>query len=54
MIQKFVIGLVVLALALVGGAYILPQTVHVERSIVVSAAPEKIFPFINGFENFNK
>ncbi len=53
MLKKIVIGLVAVVVALVGGAYLLPGQVHVERSIVVDAGPEKIFPQINSLKAVN-
>ena len=41
---KFVL---VLVLALVAGAYLLPREVHVERSVTINAGPEAVFPHVN-------
>ena len=49
-LRNLLIGLVVLALALVAVAYILPREVPVERSIVIDAPPEAIFPYVNSLQ----
>jgi polyketide cyclase/dehydrase/lipid transport protein len=50
-IKRF-LGLVFLVVAaLVVGAYLLPKEVTVERSIVINAAPDKIFPLVNNQKN---
>ncbi|MGH8539391.1 MAG: SRPBCC family protein [Stenotrophobium sp.] len=46
-----VVGLIVL-LALVG--LVLPSTAHVERSVVIKAAPAEVFPEINSMREFNR
>lgn len=47
MVRNILIGLVVLVAVVVGGAYVLPQNVHVERSIVIAAAPDEVFAVVN-------
>jgi effector-binding domain-containing protein len=47
MMRNILIGLVVLVLAVVGGAYLTPQNVHVERSAVMAASPEEVFSIVN-------
>ncbi len=44
------VGLVVLVLA---AAYALPRQVVVERSLVIAAEPDEIFPYLNSMKNFN-
>jgi uncharacterized protein YndB with AHSA1/START domain len=41
------VSVVVLAVVLVVGGYLLPSGYRVERSVVVNAAPEKVFPFVS-------
>ncbi len=53
MFKKLALGLLAIVLLVTGGAYLLPQTVHVERSIVVKAAPADVFATLNGYETFN-
>ncbi len=48
----YVIGGLVLLLVVIG--VLLPRTVRVERSIVVQASPEQIWPYINGYAQFNE
>lgn len=43
-------GLVVLVIA---AAYALPRHVGVERSLVIAAEPDEIFPYLNSLKNFN-
>lgn len=47
MVRNIIIGLVVLVVAAVGGAFLLPQNVHVERSTVISASPDQVFDVVN-------
>jgi hypothetical protein len=42
----------VLAVAFVGGAYLLPREAAVERSIIVRAPPERVFPHLNDLRKF--
>lgn len=53
-VKRVLIGLVVLIAVLCGVAFFLPQNVHVERSIVVAAPPEAVFPYVNSFARFNE
>ncbi len=43
-------GLVVLAVILVAVAFVLPQTVNVERQVEIEAPPEAIFPYVNSMQ----
>jgi effector-binding domain-containing protein len=54
MLRNIIIGLVVLAAAVVGGAYLLPQNAHVERAMVFKAAPDEIFTIVNDLTRFNE
>ena len=42
-----VVGVVVIFLA---GAYVLPRSVTVERTIVVAATPDQVFPYVNSLQ----
>jgi effector-binding domain-containing protein len=53
-LKKIVIGLVILVVALVVIAFLLPGKVHVERSVVISARPATVFALVNGFRRFNE
>lgn len=44
-----VVGLIVL---LVGFGFTLPDTAHVERSIVIKAKPDAVFPLLNNLHGF--
>ena len=46
-------GFVGLVGVLVAAAYVLPRQVDVERSIVIAAEPDEIFPYLNSLKNFN-
>jgi hypothetical protein len=48
-------GIIVVALiALIGGAYMLPQGVHVERSTLVNRPAAEVFPYINSLRRANE
>lgn len=47
MVRNILIGLGVLIALVVGGAYVTPQNVHVERSAIMAASPEEIFAIVN-------
>lgn len=53
-LKRILVGLAVLVIAAVAIAYVLPRHVEAERSIVIAAPPEKIFPLVNDLEAFNK
>jgi len=52
MIESIVIAVVVLLAALLIYAATRPDTFRVERSISIKALPEKIFPLINDFREW--
>ncbi len=52
MIEKIVIAIVVVIVAILGYAVSLPDTFRVERSISIKASPEKIFSRINDFHRW--
>lgn len=49
-----VVTLILVVLVAVGGLalLLLPSESHIERSIVINSAPEKIFPVVDGFTHF--
>lgn len=49
-LQKILIALGVLVVAVVGIGFLLPSKWKVERSIIINASPEKIYPLIANFE----
>lgn len=53
MLKNIVIGIVGLVVLLVVGAYLLPRVVHVERTVVINASAEEIFPLVNDYARFN-
>ena len=52
MLLKIVLGVLVLVAAVLLLAAVKPGTFRIERSIVINASPEKIFPLINDFHNW--
>lgn len=54
MLMNVLLGLAVLAVLVVLGAYLAPRTVHMERSIVIDASPQALFDLLNGFARFNE
>lgn len=54
MIKIIVIAFVILLAIMLIYAATRPDTIHVERSINIKAAPEKIFPFINDFHHWDE
>ena len=46
--------LVVLIVALIGVAFLLPNHVEVSRSIQIAAPPEQIYPYVSNFKKFNE
>ena len=53
MIRNILIGLVVLVVAAVGVAFVLPQHPHMQRETVVSATPEQVFSIVNDMSRWN-
>ncbi len=50
MLRK-IVGIVVVAIiALIGGAYIMPQNIHVERAVVIDRPAAVVFPYINSLK----
>jgi uncharacterized protein YndB with AHSA1/START domain len=54
MIRKLLLGLTVLLVLVLAAGLFLPRSAHVERSIVTSAPPERVFPLVDGFARFNE
>ena len=50
MLRRTLVGLIALVAILVGGAYLLPETVTISRSIETSAAPSKVYAIISSFK----
>ncbi len=53
-LRKLLLGLAVLLVLLLAAGLFLPKSVHVERSIVTSVPPERVFPLVDGFARFNE
>ena len=54
MVRKIVGGLVVAIIALLGGAYMLPQAVHVERATLIDRPAASVFPYLNSLRRANE
>jgi effector-binding domain-containing protein/uncharacterized protein YndB with AHSA1/START domain len=54
MVRKIAIGFGALIVLLIGVAFVLPSTVHVERSAVIKASPEEVFSIVNDLTRFNE
>lgn len=54
MLKLVFINVVIILAAVLIYAATKPDTFHVERSISIKAAPEKIFPLINDFHLWNE
>ena len=52
--RKVLLGTGAVLLLAAGVGLLLPRHIHVERSIVINAAPEAVFALVNGFERFNE
>ncbi len=52
-IKWMFITMVVLIAAVIGAGFLLPDQVHVERSIVTTAKPGTVYAALNGFRYFN-
>lgn len=53
-LKRVLLGLLALLVLLVAVAFVLPRTVHVERSVAIAAPPEAVFPLVNSFRRFNE
>ncbi|MBS0376292.1 MAG: SRPBCC family protein [Proteobacteria bacterium] len=54
MLRHIVGAVVVLLVAALGGAYLLPRGVHVERRIVVDRPAAAVFPYLNSLRKSNE
>ncbi len=54
MVRKIVSIVVVALIALVGGAYMLPQLLHIERSTVIARPAASVFPHVNSLRKCNE
>jgi effector-binding domain-containing protein/uncharacterized protein YndB with AHSA1/START domain len=52
MLKKIVLGLIFTGVVLVAVGMLLPQTAHVERSVVIEAPQATVFTVLNGFRQF--
>lgn len=53
MVRKIAIGFGGLIVLLIGVAFVLPSTTHVERSTVIKASPEEVFSIVNDLTRVN-
>lgn len=53
-LKRFVLLILVLVLAAIGIAYVLPESTHVDRSVRIDAPPATVFPYVNSFREFNE
>lgn len=53
-LKWLVTTLVILAAIIVGGSFLLPANVQLERSTVIDAPPGEIFPYVNNYRKFNE
>lgn len=54
MVRKIVGILVVALIALIGGAYMFPRAVHVERATVIARPAASVFPYVNSLRKANE
>ena len=54
MLKKLLGALLVVVIVLVGGAYLLPREVHVQRSTVIDRPAAAVFPLVNSLHRFNE
>lgn len=53
-LKWLLIVIVLLAVAVIGYGYTLPDKSYVERSVVIAAPPATVYTVLNGFRQFNK
>lgn len=53
-LKRLVLGIVLLTLVMVAVAYALPKHVSVQRSVVINAHEQDIFPYLNDLRKFNE
>jgi len=54
MLRNLLMGLAVLILVIVAGAYLTPRNVHVERMVTIDAPAQAIFPYLNDYRRFTE
>lgn len=54
MLRNIIIGLGVVIVLIIAGAYTQPRIVHVERSVMIHASAEQIFPYVNDLRTANE
>lgn len=50
LLLRLITGIVILAVVLIGVAFLLPREVQVARSVTIDAAPDQIFPHVNSMQ----
>lgn len=53
-LKRLLLTLLVLVLLLIGGAFLLPASAHVERSITIERPVSTLFALLNGYRRFNE
>lgn len=53
-LKKVLLVIFVLLVLVVGGAYLIPPTYRVERSVVIQAEPQAIFPMLNNLKRWEE
>lgn len=53
-LKYLVIGVLLLTTVVIGAGFMLPDTAHLERSIVVNAKPNTVFTVLNSYRLFNQ
>jgi hypothetical protein len=53
-VKRIVVGIVVVAIVLVGISYLLPRQATVFRSVEMKASPEAIYPLVSDLRRFNE
>src|SRR5579859_6466263 len=54
MLRSLFIGILLLAVLILGIGFVLPDHAHVERSTVIQAPPAQVFGLLDGFRQFDK
>jgi len=52
-IKKLLVAVVVLIVIVVAVGFLLPSTIHIERSTVIQAPASAVFPYLNNYRLFN-
>lgn len=53
-LKRFFGSLIIIMIALIVIAFVLPRHVSVERSVVINAPPDVVFPLVNNQSNSEK